>query len=213
MSTTKTTLQICLALTLGGSAFIAGCAKPAADEETASVQESKPVVELARHTEREEEVNQHELVGVWLGRGTLDQNAVNVAIQGLSAETQRQVKTAAEAFLATEMAVEFKTDGKMETAVEVVNKRGQRESGVGIAKWEASPTVRKGEYHVTSVEEQLDGSKVTDHKTYRVSADGQSLVLLVDLPGILGQCNPHIVLQRQDVEEQSVASSPGLELR
>lgn len=212
MSSTKMTLHFCLALTLGGAALIAGCAKPAADEESAAVKESKAPVELAKHSEQDK-ASQHELVGVWLGRGTLDQNAITVALQGLSVETQRQVTTAAGAFLATEMAVEFKAEGKMETAIEVVNKQGQRESGVGIATWEASPTVRDGEYRVTSVEEQLDGSKVTDHKTYRVSADGRTLVLLVDLPGLLGQCNPHIVLTRQDTEEQSVAANPGLELR
>jgi hypothetical protein len=213
MSTSKMTLQFCLALTAAGAMLIAGCAKPAADEETATVKESKPPVELAKHSEQDEAVTQHELVGVWLGRGSLDQSAVGVAIEGLSAETQRQVNGAAEAFLATEMAIEFKADGKMETAIEVVNKQGQRESGVGIAVWEASQTVHKGEYRVTSIEEQLDGSKVTDHKTYRVSADGQTLVLLVDLPGLLGQCNPRIVLKRQDSEEQSVASNSELQLR
>jgi len=211
MSITKRTFHLCLIITICGAGLFSGCAKPAADEEASKVQENKPTVELAKHTE-EEKVVDHELVGVWLGQGVLDQSSLAIAIKGLSSETKRQVTVAAEAFLATEMAVEFKANGEMETAIEVVNKMGQRESGVGLATWEATRTVNRGEYRVTSVEEQLNGSSVTDHKTYRVSSDGQTLKLLVDLPGLLGQCNPHIVLKRQD-SEQSVATSPGLELR
>ena len=130
-----------------------------------------------------------------------------MAIEGLTAETKLQLTAKAESFLATEMAIEFKADGSMETAIEVINKLGKRESGVGIASWEANRTVNRGEYRVTSVEEQPDGSTVTDHKIYRVSADGQQLELLVDLEGLLGQCRPRIVLQRQN-DSETVAASP-----
>lgn len=203
------TLQRCFLVLAGFAVFISGCAKPA--EETSRVQETKPQVDLAKHS-REEKQPQHELVGVWLGKGALDQNSLAIAIQGLSPETQRQLNAKAETFLTTEMAIEFKVDGTMETAVEVINKLGMRDSGVSLSTWEASRTVNRGEYRVTSVEDQSDGSKVTDHKIYRVSADGQNLELLVDLEGLLGQCNPRIVLQRQD-ENPSVAANNELQIR
>ena len=209
MSITNKTFQLCFFSAFLTAMLVAGCAKPA-DEPSTMVKETGPPVELAKHAV-EEVAPPHQLVGVWMGRGAISQNSLAIAIDGLSAETQQRVTAAAESFLATEMAVEFKANGQMESAVEVINKMGQRESGIGIATWEASPTINRGEFRVTSVEKQPNGSSATDYKTYRVSDDGQTLILLVDLQGLLGQCNPHIVMQRQDVE--TVASNPGLELR
>jgi len=211
MSTTKTIFQLGFATLTATALLLSGCAQPAAEEEASLTVENTPPVAMAAHATEEVET-QHELVGIWWGTGILDQESLNQAVEGLSAETRRQVTTAAESFLATEMAIEFKPDGKMDTAVEVTGKSGRRESGMGIATWEAAPTINAGEYRVTSVETQSNGLKVTDHKTYRVSKDGSQLTLLVDLPGLLGQCNPRIVLKRQE-ESQSVAAVQDVLLR
>ena len=204
MSTTKTIFQLGFATFTVTALLLSGCAQPAAEEEASLTVENTPPVSMAAHTTEEVET-QHELVGIWWGTGIVDQESLNRAVEGLSDETRRQVTVAAENFLATEMAIEFKADGSMDTAVEVTSKSGQRESGMGVATWEASPTINAGEYRVKSVETQPNGSEVTDHKTYRVSQDGNQLTLLVDLPGLLGQCNPRIVLKRQE-EARSVAS-------
>jgi len=205
-------LQHCFIVAVTGSVLLAsGCAKPAEEASDIRTEKPKPPVELVKHAA--EKASPHELVGVWLGKGALDQDSLKLAIDGLSAETQRQISVAADTFLATAVAVEFKADGKMETAVGVINKRGARESGVALATWEASRTVNRGEYSVASVEKQADGSKVTDYKTYRISDDGQTLTLLVDLPGLLGQCNPRIVFDRQQDEDPAVARAGGVELR
>ena len=189
------TRRIILAMT-GVAFLISGCAKPAKEVNSGNEEPAAATSSNVSQTDAEDATS-HPLVGVWLGRGAIDRNSVAAATDGLSAEAQRQVKTAAEVFVATEMAIEFKDDGMMETAVEIVNQSGKRESGVGIAAWEASQTVQPGEFRVVSVEEQEDGSAVTDYKTYRVSDDGQTLALLVDLPGVLGQCQPRIVFQKQ----------------
>ena len=197
-------LQHCFIVAVTGSVlFVSGCAKPAR-EAAAPVEKTKPQVELIKHSV--EKSSSHELVGVWLGKGALDQGSLTLAIKGLSPITQRQVNAAADAFLATGIAVEFKSDQTMETAIVALNQRGARDSGVELASWEASRTVNRGEYRVASVEVQADGSKITDYKTYRISADRQTLTLLVDLPGLLGQCNPRIVFQRQPDEAASVAT-------
>lgn len=192
-SSTPSFSLIGLAL-IGLTVLVSGCAKPA--EESRSTPVSETQNEHVNQTTAFETTS-HPLVGVWLGQGMVDLNLVSLATNGLSATTQYEVESSAKVFLATEMAIEFKENGTMETAVEVVNKLGKRESGIGIATWEAVQTMTPGEYRVASVEEQADDSKVTDYKTYRVSEDGRTLTLLVDLPGVLGQCQPKIVLQKQ----------------
>jgi len=211
MSTSKTIFQLGFTIAASAALLVSGCAKPA--EETASMEREPAAapVAMAAHA-KEEVVEPHELVGVWWGTGVLDEQSLNSAMQGLSLETQRQLTSKAETFVATEMAIEFKADGQMETAVEVTNQTGQRESGMGIATWEASPTINRGEYRVSSEETQTSGLKTTDYKTYRVSKDGTQLTLLVDLPGLLGQCNPRIILKRQ-AKEESVAMEQGELLR
>ena len=211
MSIPKTIFQLGFAFILSAALIVSGCAEPAAEKETVS--KSEPPVETASFAEEVQEAPEtHELVGVWWGKGAINEASLAMAIEGLSPETQRQVKTAAETFLATEMAIEFKADGNMETAVEVTDQSGQRESGTSIATWEADPTTTRGEYRVSSVETQDNGMKVSGYKTYRVSADGRKLVLLVDLPGLLGQCSPQIVLDRQGGAE-SVANEQETLLR
>lgn len=211
MSTSKTIFQLGFAIAASAALLVSGCAKPAAEETSVRSEATSAPTELAAHT-TEEVVAEHELVGVWLGAGVLDEQSLSTALEGLSLETQRQLIAKAEVFIATEMAIEFKADGKMETAVEITSQAGQRESGMGFATWEASPTINPGEYRVRSEETQSSGLAVTDHKTYRVSQDGKQLTLLVDLPGLLGQCNPRIMLKRQP-KEDSVAAGQGTLLR
>ncbi len=214
MSISKTIFQFGFTtLAVGSALLISGCAEPAAEETSApeSVSQVESTVP-AKQVAVEKAEAPHELIGVWMGAGRLNEASLATAIEGLTPETRRQIEAAASSFLATEMAVEFKADGQMESAVEVTNRSGQRESGESVATWEAAPTINRGEYRVSSVEIQADGSKVSDYKTYRVSADGRQLVLLVDLPGLLGQCSPQIVLQRQN-EVQSVANEAGGTLR
>lgn len=212
MSTSKTTFQLGFAIVASAALLVSGCAKPAAEDVSMETETSStPPVAMVAHA-KEEVAKVHELVGVWWGTGTLDQQSLNAAIDGLSFETRRDVTAKAATFLATEMAIEFKTDGQMETAVEVTNQAGQRDSGMSVATWEASPTINSGEYRVSSEETQTSGLKTIDHKTYRVSQDGKQLTLLVDLPGLLGQCNPRIVLQRQ-ADQESVAAGQGGLLR
>jgi hypothetical protein len=210
MSISKTIFQFGFTtLAVGSALLISGCAEPAAEK--ASDLQSTPQVQLtvpAKQVAVDKADAPHELVGVWMGSGRLNEASLVTAIEGLTPETRRQIEAAAASFLATDMAIEFKADGQMESAVEVTSLSGQRESGESIATWEAAPTITSGEYRVSSVEIQADGSKVSDYKTYRVSADGRQLVLLVDLPGLLGQCGPQIVFQRQN-EAQSVASESG----
>lgn len=197
-----------LTLVMIGLALLAsGCAQPAA-EESRSTPEEETQNENVNQT-ADVETTTHPLVGVWLGQGMLDLNSAAIATEGLSATTRQEVESAARVFLATEMAIEFKENGVMETAVEVVNKFGKRESGIGLATWEASQTMTPGEYRVVSVEEQSDGSKVTDYKTYRLSQSGQTLNLMVDLPGVLGQCQPKIALQKQRQRARIAKESDG----
>lgn len=210
MSTSKKTFQLGFAIAASAALLVSGCAKPASEDVSMEAENSTAApVAMVAHA-KEEVAEAHELVGVWWGTGTLDQQSLNTAIDGLSFETRRGVTEKAATFLATEMAIEFKTDGQLETAVEVTNQTGQRESGMSVATWVASPTINSGEYRVDSEETQSSGLKTKHQKTYRVSQDGKQLTLLVDLPGLLGQCNPRIVLQRQEQQENVAAGQGGL---
>ena len=209
MSTSKTILQLGFTFLVGSALFVSGCAKPAAEE--TAVRESSAPVELAAHA-TEEVVAGRELVGIWLGSGVLDEQSLTTAMDGLSFETQRQLTAKAETFRATEMAIEFKANGQMVSAVEITSQTGKREAGSGAATWKATPTINPGEYRVSTEETRSTGLKVVDYKTYRVSKNGAQLTLLVDLPGLLGQCNPRIILTRQ-VEKETIAAGQGSELR
>ena len=211
MSTSKTIFQLGFTIAASAALLVSGCAKPAAEETAVRSEETSATVELAAHV-TEEVVVEHELVGVWMGAGVLDEQSLSAAMDGLSLETRRQLTAKAQTFIATEMAIEFKADGQMETAVEITSQAGQRESDMGIGTWEASPTINPGEYRVSSEETQPSGLTFKDYKTYRVSEDGKQLTLLVDLPGLLGQCNPRIMLNRQR-KADSVATGQGTLLR
>jgi hypothetical protein len=196
-----------LTTALATAIFISGCAKPA--EKDAKAPEDSGV-ETASLIDRSTP-QPKELIGIWWGTGALNEDQLALAIRDLSPLEQQQLVSAAEAFMATEMAIEFKADGSMETVIEVLTESGRREAGVELGQWSASPMTVERKFKVQTTSDQSNGAKTTDIKTIHLADEGKQISFQVNVPGLLGKCSPQIVLELQEI--QSVAQEPNGSMR
>ncbi len=193
-------------------ASVSGCSKPAKETTTSSSNTSSP-----QTTANDADLVQvsstidSPLIGTWLGSGAIDEAAITKVFATLSPEKQEQLAAQAENFLATQMAIEFRSDATVETAIEILSAEGKMEAGTAVARWEAK-RIGDNTYEVTSIETGDNETSATTVKTWKLSADGKQISLDVPMPGtLLGNCQTSIILDRQIVDAPHMAGENGLQ--
>jgi hypothetical protein len=165
------------------------------------------VYQAVLQTEQETISNSaNQLHGIWWGVAAIDQDSLAQAAAGLTPEQQSALLTQTKAFTSTEMAVHFKPDGTVETAVEVTAPNGQRISGVTTGTW-GVVEARGGRFVVETNETDDAGNQSTSQKVFTMVSNNR-ISLDAPMGDVLSQCKPQIVFERQPTGETNVADAP-----
>ena len=143
---------------------------------------------------------QQKLIGVWLGEAFLDEARLLQKLQSLPVQQQETTLQLAEEFLSTAIAFDFRSDGSLETDIEITRLDSQPIRDGGAGNWRVLETSSDAAL-VETTTQLADGSTVTDQRQYHFGADSNRVVIMVDLGVELDGCGPAIVLRRQLVAD------------
>ena len=114
-------------------------------------------------------------------------------------------------FISTAMAVDFRADGTMETAVEITPPGEAPVSGATVGTWRVNDI--RGDQYVMKVHETLpDGSIATSEKLFSIVGENQ-ISMSADTDPLVNQCGPRILLDRQTVPAANVARGESATVR
>lgn len=150
------------------------------------------------------------LVGVWLGGAYLDENILSQRLKELPQEKADELMRKAQYFAGTIMAIEFRPDGTLENEIEITPPGADMINEVGEGTWKIVEA--KDDAFVVEISERNpDGSVATTQKAYKFYEDGNHFAVSIPLGEILGECNPLIIFERQNLAPQTgiLAEAPG----
>ncbi len=186
---------VCVAL---AAIVCVGCGKPKqvpANETPA--QANKPGTNESGAIQfRSAEQAQQALAGLWFGQAVLNEDTLSKLLAGMTEPEQQALLKETQTFVSTQMAMEFSKDGSMESAVEVTPVGGQPIQGETFARWSVLE-VQGNQVTVETIEQNENGEAVSSQTVYRVSADGNRIVMQPNVASALAQCEPMIYLDRQ----------------
>ena len=142
-----------------------------------------------------------QLVGVWLGGAYLDEDLLAQKLKDLTPEESEEILRKAQYFAGTIMAIDFRSDGSLENEIEIVPPNGQPQRERGLGTWKIAQIADSG-FVLEIAEEHVDGSITKSQKVYKFYDDGNHFAVSIPLEDLLGECNPLIVFERQDLESQ-----------
>ena len=142
-----------------------------------------------------------QLVGVWLGGAYLDEDLLAQRLQDCTPEAGDEILRKAQYFAGTMMAIDFRPDGSLENEIEIVPPSGQPQREQGLGSWRIAQIAEDG-FVVEIAEKHIDGSVTKSQKVYRFYDDGDHFAVSIPLDGVLGECNPLIVFERQSLDSE-----------
>jgi hypothetical protein len=151
--------------------------------------------------------SQFPLVGAWMGRAIINDQALTAAADSLSADQRQALIREARAFVTTEMAIEFSSTGEMETAIEMQPIGGQKVAGQTFGTWKILQS-HATQVVVETIDTDQNGGISTSETTFAVSVDGDRLVLRPNVSSALAKCEALIYLDRQPASATRFAQAP-----
>jgi hypothetical protein len=187
-----------LALVAAGLTVAVGCGSPATSvsiDSDASEQAAEASIAVVSAPEVAQPLDQL-LVGTWLGQAVLDEGVLERKLEGKPEALQERMVVHAENFLSTEMAMEFHSDGTVESEVEMtpVGQRAIRDATVG--QWRVTQ-IDADRLAVETAELGPDGSANITKRTFRFYPDRNAFVMTVPVSGDLEGCDAMIIFERQ----------------
>ena len=148
------------------------------------------------------------LVGVWMGRAVINEQALLKETDALSGEARQALIHEARAFVTTEMAIRFTPSGEVETAVEIQPVGSDVIAGQTFGQWRL---IQRDENSAVVETTSLtpEGATTTSQMTFALSTDGDRIVLSPSVTSALSRCEPLIYLDRQPIPTM-VAAEPGM---
>lgn len=191
----------------------AGCGKPAESgavpaatqrnaESVAKAATSSPVLTAVANSQSDSA-----LVGTWMGGAAINEALLEQVLQNTNPERRDAILREARTFVSTQMAIEFHADGSMETAVEIQPDGMPPIAGQTAGSWrivEQSPVAI-----VVETAEHSSNGPVIRRKTWRISPEGNRIVMKADTLQELAGCEPLIWLDRQSQSSAAVADANG----
>ncbi len=154
-----------------------------------------------------------DLVGIWLGRATLDQDGLQKHLASLTDVDERaRIESMAKSLESVSIAMEFRPDSTMEVEVEILpeNAPPVRENTTGTWKVVASDATS-----ITVVcTENYDGGRIEEETLrYEIAADQDHIITVVPVGDELRPFNPRFEFERRietKVAEQATGSETTL---
>lgn len=154
-----------------------------------------------------EGINHSPLVGAWMGKAIINEQALLAAADSLSGDQRQALIHEARTFVTTEMAIQFSPSGELETAIEMQPVGSQKVAGQTFGTWKVvEATDEQVIVETTSTDET--GAMSTSQTAFAVSVDGDRLVLQPQVSSALAGCEALIYLDRQMIPAASVARAP-----
>ena len=144
-----------------------------------------------------------QLVGVWLGAAYIDEASLVSKLEQLPPQESEEILRQAQYFSGTMMAIDFRQDGSLENEIEIIPPNGQPQREQGYGTWKIAQIADEG-FVVEIAEEHADGSITKSQKIYRFYEDGDHFAVSIPLDNVLGECNPLIVFERQNLSPKDV---------
>jgi hypothetical protein len=155
------------------------------------------------------------LVGIWLGRASIDQNRLNQVLASVSQDRRTEIEKLVRDFLTTSAAIEFGDSGSFEQEIEIVPQDGEAAvQASGLGRWQALETNRASQQVAVEASMQLtDGSQMVDQLRFQFGASDQEMTQLISLGAELAGCQPAIIFQKQSPALTNLAEGSKEELK
>jgi len=144
-----------------------------------------------------------QLVGVWLGGAYIDEVVLAEKLKNYSPQESEEILRQAQYFAGTIMAIDFKSDGSLINDIEISSPSGQRQREEGHGTWRIAQVADDG-FVVEISEQHEDGSVSQSQKVYKFYDDGNHFAVSIPLANLLGECNPLIIFERQNMDTEEV---------
>jgi len=178
--------------------IVAGCGS--GDTTGANDHSSQAVATSSKSNTVKDQIH-NKLVGVWLGGAYLDESILATKIADFPDEEIDDCLRRAQLFAGTVMAIEFKPDGSLENEIEIIPPGGQPQRERGVGTWQVVQIADEG-FVVEVAERHDDGSVSKSQRLYKFYEDGDHFAVSIPLDDVLGECNPLIIFERQDLGPQ-----------
>ena len=135
-------------------------------------------------------------VGTWLGQASLNEALLEKKLEQLPADEQDRIFVIAQNFMSTEMALDIRQDGTIESEIEMqpMGEGPIREGTTG--QWRATQ-VDHDQLSVELAELAADDSTVTTERDFRFYPDRNAFVMSVPIPPELQGCEAVMFFERQ----------------
>jgi len=201
----------CLGLAL--VAINVGCGEPKPEPpnngETTNTSEQTSTASTPTVRLRSTEDAQQLLTGVWLGKAVINEQRLQTLLTEKSQPQQEALFTEARTFLSTQMAMQFDSNGTMESAIEITPSGGQMIQGQTFAKWLVT-AVEGNQITLETVEPDGSNQPITTQTVYTLSSDGNRIIMQANVGSDLSQCEPLVFLDRQIDTRIAEAPASGL---
>ncbi len=159
------------------------------------------------------DVSHSPLVGAWMGKAIINEQALLKAADSLSGDQRQALIREARTFVTTEMAIQFSPSGEIETAIEMQPAGSQKIAGQTFGTWKIVEA-NDAQVIVETTDTDGTGAMSTSQTAFALSVNGDRLVLQPQVSSALAGCEALIYLDRQMIPAANVAQAPdGVMLR
>lgn len=188
-------LQTAICIAMAGIVCV-GCGKPKADPANQTPAQA-PANETGSIQFRSTREAQQALAGLWLGEAVINEDTLKSLLAEMTEPQQQALLKESQTFVSTEMAMQFTSDGNMETEIEITPAgTAQPIRGQTLARWSVL-NAQGNQITVETIQQNENGEAVSAQTVYTVSADGNRIVMQANVASALAQCEPLIYLDRQ----------------
>ena len=178
---------------------VVGCS--GSSEQASNPPSSKPSTSSAQHSPGAN------LVGIWFGRGVVDEASLENHLNSIADPTQKQnVRAMAHSFMTTNIAIQFARDGTMEMDVEIRATDGRKLRETTGGTWNV---VEETENRVTveTVENSSGGPFSTRQVQYEFVGGRDQMRMPAPVSPELKAFQPYIVFERQTLTDEDMVET------
>lgn len=139
---------------------------------------------------------QQSLVGTWLGHTVIDEQMLEQQLTKMTLAQQEEAVLQAEGLLSTVMAIQYRGDGTMESAIEVTPLGEPTIKAMSVGQWRVAD-FQQDRVMVESQESDSEGVTSVNKNVYRIYPDRNAFAMTVPTSPLLSGCDVLMIFERQ----------------